>query len=51
MRTFVWGLGRAVDLDIEITQVVLVGDGTDTGDAVDESRSEVVTRAKMKGTK
>lgn len=33
-RTFVWRLRRTVDLDVKIAQVVLVGDGTDTGDTI-----------------
>lgn len=33
-RTFVWGLRRPMDLDVEITQVVLVGYGADPRNTV-----------------
>ena len=38
-RTFVWRLRRTVDLDVKIAQVVLVRDGTDTGDTMEGKKS------------
>lgn len=35
-RTFIWGLGWAVDFDVKITQVIFVGNGADSGNTVEK---------------
>lgn len=40
LRTLVWRLGGAMDLDVEVAQVLLVGDGADSGNTAERCLSE-----------